>query len=320
MDSALIQLKELAAAAIAHAKEAHGEDLSSADYAAADRILLQQRSLATEPDREMLAAYYGAWLGQMAVNAFGANWAGLSESQSPRLNVAGVLCSPIDAVHRILTGPPPLVSMVAIAERMQSWVNIAQRPQDPLEQNTVAWDQLADDVRFAGEMPMPPSATSAMAAIDPWLAEVWRPGMKLLCLGAGGGRQGPLHAIAGADVTVVDISRRQLEHDRIAAARLGLKINLVQASADHLVGIQNSTFDVVVQPVRACYLKNIRSMYTEIRRVLKSGGVYFVQRKQPLSLLLRFFLDFSGKGEVRFRSFDLGTGRWIFAGIRSCVQ
>ena len=33
-----------------------------------------------------------------------------------------------------------------------------------------------------------------------------------------------------------------------------------------------------------------------------------------------FFLDFSGKGEVRFRSFDLGTGRWIFAGIRSCVQ
>jgi len=32
-----------------------------------------------------------------------------------------------------------------------------------------------------------------------------------------------------------------------------------------------------------------------------------------------FFLDFSGKGEVRFRSFDLGTGRWIFAGIRSCV-
>ena len=34
----------------------------------------------------------------------------------------------------------------------------------------------------------------------------------------------------------------------------------------------------------------------------------------------RFFLDFIGKGEVRFRSFDLGTGRWIFAGIRSCVQ
>jgi len=33
----------------------------------------------------------------------------------------------------------------------------------------------------------------------------------------------------------------------------------------------------------------------------------------------RFILDFSGKGEVRFRSFDLGTGRWIFAGIRSCV-
>ena len=40
----------------------------------------------------------------------------------------------------------------------------------------------------------------------------------------------------------------------------------------------------------------------------------------PTRLLFWFFLDFSGKGEVRFRSFDLGTGRWIFAGIRSCVQ
>jgi len=39
----------------------------------------------------------------------------------------------------------------------------------------------------------------------------------------------------------------------------------------------------------------------------------------PRPLLQRFCLDFSGKGEVRFRSFDLGTGRWIFAGIRSCV-
>jgi len=39
-----------------------------------------------------------------------------------------------------------------------------------------------------------------------------------------------------------------------------------------------------------------------------------------IDLLHWFFLDFSGKGEVRFRSFDLGTGRWIFAGIRSCVQ
>ena len=51
----------------------------------------------------------------------------------------------------------------------------------------------------------------------------------------------------------------------------------------------------------------------KVRKVLKSLG-YSLQGNR------RFFLDFSGKGEVRFRSFDLGTGRWIFAGIRSCVQ
>gem|GEM_PF-4347033 len=39
-----------------------------------------------------------------------------------------------------------------------------------------------------------------------------------------------------------------------------------------------------------------------------------------LDFIARFFLDFSGKGEVRFRSFDFGTGRWIFEGISTCVQ
>jgi len=52
------------------------------------------------------------------------------------------------------------------------------------------------------------------------------------------------------------------------------------------------------------HVRSLRSTYVQ-------GLLSDVQR--------RFFLDFSGKGEVRFRSFDLGTGRWIFEGIRSCV-
>ncbi len=37
-------------------------------------------------------------------------------------------------------------------------------------------------------------------------------GLKILCLASGGGQQGPVLAAAGADVTVTDISKKQLEH------------------------------------------------------------------------------------------------------------
>ncbi len=49
---------------------------------------------------------------------------------------------------------------------------------------------------------------NALKVID---ASGWLPGgirgWKVLCLAAGGGRHGPLYAAAGAQVTVVDLSR-----------------------------------------------------------------------------------------------------------------
>jgi SAM-dependent methyltransferase len=287
MDSALNQLKELAAAAAAHAKYAHGKELAVGDYTTADAILHHERSLATDSDHAMLAACYGAWIGQAAIQEYSARWIGLHESQSPRLLVGGVMCSPIDAVKRMLCGEPAPISLAVMAKKMAHWA--AQERAFAVQEkvNERAWDRLADDVRFAGEMPLPESAEMAQAALDPWLMEIWRPDLKLMCLGAGGGRQGPLHALAGADVTVVDLSRRQLEHDRMVAQKHGLNMTLLQASAEHLVEIEDKTFDVVLQPVSACYLKNIPAMYAEVARVLKPGGIYLVQHKQPLSLLVQ---------------------------------
>jgi 2-polyprenyl-3-methyl-5-hydroxy-6-metoxy-1,4-benzoquinol methylase len=54
------------------------------------------------------------------------------------------------------------------------------------------------------------------------------PGADVLCLASGGGQQGPLLAAAGASVTVLDASPRQLEQDRAVAARDGLVIRTVE--------------------------------------------------------------------------------------------
>jgi 2-polyprenyl-3-methyl-5-hydroxy-6-metoxy-1,4-benzoquinol methylase len=46
----------------------------------------------------------------------------------------------------------------------------------------------------------------------------------ILCLASAGGQQGPVLAAAGANVTVFDISEKQLEQDRHVAKRDGLKL------------------------------------------------------------------------------------------------
>src|SRR5690606_33888992 len=57
-------------------------------------------------------------------------------------------------------------------------------------------------------------------------------GRRVLCLAAGGGRQGPLYAAAGGVVTVVDISPAMLELDREVATERRLDLRTVETSMD----------------------------------------------------------------------------------------
>ena len=231
------------------------------DAEVVDRLL---RSTA-EPT-EALAAAFGAWLGQEAVRRHGARWIGLQEPCPPRLEIRGVIVSPIDAVRRrLLDASAP--SIPEILRRFATW---APACEEPRALNAAAWDALADDPAFAGPIPHSPDA------IDPWLGDL--AGKDLLCLAAGGGRQGPLHAAAGARVTVVDLSERQLEHDR----RAGLRV--VRTSIDDLSPLAAASFDVVLQPVSMCYVPDVRRVYQQVARVLRPGGLYVAQHKQPASL------------------------------------
>lgn len=55
-------------------------------------------------------------------------------------------------------------------------------------------------------------------------------GSKLLCLAGAGGQQAPLLAMAGADVTVLDLSEKMLEQDRIMAERYHLQLDLIHGN------------------------------------------------------------------------------------------
>lgn len=116
-----------------------------------------------------------------------------------------------------------------------------------------------------------------------WLPEGVH-GRRVLCLGAGGGKHAPLYASAGADVTVVDISEAMLEKDRMMAERHDFRIRILQRCMTDLAGLNDKEFDLIMQPVSSCYIQNIEGLHREVARVLKPGGVYIVQHKQPFSL------------------------------------
>ncbi len=109
-------------------------------------------------------------------------------------------------------------------------------------------------------------------------------GRHLLCLAAGGGRQSSLYAAAGAVVTVVDLSGAMLELDRRVAAERGYSPRLLETSMDDLSMLRDAEFDIVIHPVSSCYLSDIGRVYAQVARVLRCGGLYISQHKQPASL------------------------------------
>ena len=109
-------------------------------------------------------------------------------------------------------------------------------------------------------------------------------GKRVLCLAAGGGRQSALYAAAGAEVTVVDISREMLALDREVAAERGLNIRVIEASMDDLSALSADKFEIVLQPVSTCYVPDVAKVYREVARVTATGGLYISQHKQPTSL------------------------------------
>lgn len=106
-------------------------------------------------------------------------------------------------------------------------------------------------------------------------------GNKILGLACGGGQQGPVFAIKGYDVTIMDFSKSQLEKDNIVANREGLKINTVQGDMTKPFPFEDEAFDIVFNPVSNVYIEDLENMYKEASRVLKKGGLLMVGFMNP---------------------------------------
>jgi len=113
-----------------------------------------------------------------------------------------------------------------------------------------------------------------------WLGDV--SGKKILCLASGGGQQAPILAAAGAQVTVIDNSPKQLEQDRMVAKRDGLELVTVEGDMRELSIFEDEKFDIVFHPISNLYVPDIRPVWKEAYRVLGCGGILLSSFYNPV--------------------------------------
>ncbi|MGD0174715.1 MAG: class I SAM-dependent methyltransferase [Anaerolineales bacterium] len=163
---------------------------------------------------------------------------------------------------------------------------------DVLDHNRQAWNR---QVEKGNPWTIPvDSDTIADARQGKWelyltpirpLPREWLPsvkGLDVLCLASGGGQQGPVLAAAGARVTVLDNSPKQLERDHEVAAREGLQLAAVEGDMANLAIFAGGTFDLIVNPVSNVFAPDVQPVWREAYRVLRRSGVLIAAFDNPI--------------------------------------
>lgn len=108
---------------------------------------------------------------------------------------------------------------------------------------------------------------------------------KVLCLASGGGQQGPIITALGAQVTVFDNSKKQLEKDNFVANRDGLNIKTVQGDMKDLSVFNDEYFDFIIHPWSNGYVDNVLPVWKECARVLKKNGTLIAGFGNPIEYI-----------------------------------
>jgi SAM-dependent methyltransferase len=152
--------------------------------------------------------------------------------------------------------------------------------------NKERWEALAQaHVPYSRPM-LDLTLNSARELVDPYALIGEYAGKDVLCLAGGGGQQTAAFGLLGSNVTVLDLSETQLERDRQAAAHYGLSVRTEQGDMRDLGRFADRSFDVVWHAHSITFIPDVRTVFAEVARVLRPGGIYHMSCNNPYSAAL----------------------------------
>ena len=110
----------------------------------------------------------------------------------------------------------------------------------------------------------------------------------VLCLASGGGQQSAQLGLLGARVTVLDLCAGQLEADRRATDHYGYELSTVQGDMRDLSAFADQSFDHVLQGISLVFVPDLRQVYGEVWRVLRTDGLYAAAHCNPATCPMCF--------------------------------
>ncbi len=178
--------------------------------------------------------------------------------------------------------------------------DVNSRAWDGEVDNNSYWAKIADDKAISDARDGKPGIR---VTINKDVPLSWIEGLKgkhVLVLGGGGGQQTPVLSAFGCDTECCDISRRMLEKDREALEKYNLKAKLHQMDMKDLSLFPSESFDAVISPVSLNFIRDIKKVYKEVSRVLKSGGSYIFGIANPALYIFDDRLLLKGKMKIKY--------------------
>ena len=164
---------------------------------------------------------------------------------------------------------------------------------DFIKHNEIAWDQYSDKknrwtipvedqlINNAKQGNWKVTLTPTKAVPKTWFPDLSK--AKILGLASGGGQQGPILAAAGADVTIFDNSKKQLEKDSALSEQFNLNIKTIQGDMRDLSMFSDNFFDLVFNPCSVMFVDDVKQVWKECYRVLKPNGILMTGFINPIA-------------------------------------
>lgn len=134
----------------------------------------------------------------------------------------------------------------------------------------------------------------------------------VLDLGCGGGQLSISLALKGAKVTGIDFSENQIIYAKGLARKFNVSPKFLMQDINNLKNFKSNSFHLVISVYTLQYVKDLREVFKEVKRILKRYGKFVFSLDHPFYYAVRPRTINGRKHLVAENYFKEGKVNWIW--------